>query len=81
MRLLASFNANFNFCLFQIVLQVQKDEISVVFREKEGDRLIWSQEAEIVSVHHQYAIVFKTPQYGNGMLEVRVSRTYGKMYF
>ena len=42
----------------------------MIFREVDDkDEVIWEKEAEIIDVHHQYAIVCKTPPFRNGSLD------------
>ncbi|XP_032515342.1 embryonic polarity protein dorsal isoform X2 [Danaus plexippus] len=43
--------------------RVTREDISVVFFQKEGDNVVWEESAHIVLVHRQYAIAFHTPPY------------------
>ncbi|XP_045768240.1 embryonic polarity protein dorsal-like [Maniola jurtina] len=45
--------------------RVTKEDVMVVFFQKEGDRTVWEANANVVLVHRQYAVVFQTPPYRN----------------
>lgn len=42
-----------------------KEDVAVVFFQKEGERTVWEANANVVMVHRQYAVVFQTPPYRN----------------
>ncbi|XP_045447470.1 embryonic polarity protein dorsal-like [Melitaea cinxia] len=43
--------------------KVTREDIAVVFFEKEGEQVVWEESANIVLVHRQVAIAFQTPPY------------------
>ncbi|CAH2108688.1 unnamed protein product [Euphydryas editha] len=43
--------------------KVTREDIAVVFFQKEGERVVWEESANIVLVHRQVAIAFQTPPY------------------
>nr|XP_034827210.1 embryonic polarity protein dorsal isoform X1 [Maniola hyperantus] len=45
--------------------RVTKEDVMVVFFQKDGDRTVWEANANVVLVHRQYAVVFQTPPYRN----------------
>lgn len=45
--------------------KVTREDIAVVFFQKEGEQVVWEESANIVLVHRQVAIAFQTPPYRN----------------
>ncbi|XP_023942263.1 embryonic polarity protein dorsal isoform X2 [Bicyclus anynana] len=45
--------------------RVTKEDVMVVFFQKEGERVVWEANANVLMVHRQYAVVFQTPPYRN----------------
>ncbi|XP_039751066.1 embryonic polarity protein dorsal isoform X3 [Pararge aegeria] len=45
--------------------RVTKEDVMVVFFQKEGDNVVWEANANVLMVHRQYAVVFQTPPYRN----------------
>ncbi|XP_047530541.1 embryonic polarity protein dorsal isoform X5 [Vanessa atalanta] len=43
--------------------KVTREDIAVVFFQKEGEHVVWEESANIVLVHRQVAIAFHTPPY------------------
>ena len=56
--------------------QVQKDDIQVTFREVTNDKIVWEQAADVVMVHHQHAMIIRTPKYTGKTLEVSDKAAY-----
>lgn len=43
--------------------KVKREEIDVKFFGTDGRNKYWEKDARILNVHHQYAIIFQTPEY------------------
>ncbi|CAG4949624.1 unnamed protein product [Colias eurytheme] len=51
--------------IFLLCEKVVREDIAVVFFQKEGDTVVWEESANIVLVHKQVAIAFHAPPYQN----------------
>ncbi|XP_038214800.1 embryonic polarity protein dorsal isoform X2 [Zerene cesonia] len=51
--------------IFLLCEKVVREDIAVVFFQKEGDAVVWEESANIVLVHKQVAIAFHAPPYQN----------------
>ncbi|CAK1540811.1 unnamed protein product [Leptosia nina] len=51
--------------MFLLCEKVVREDVAVVFFQKDGDMIVWEENANILLVHKQYAIAFNVPPYRN----------------